>query len=105
MDYEATFDGVWACASILHTRKAELPLVLRLIRRALKTNGVIYTSFKYGETERDRNGRVFSDFTETSLRRLLEETGGFPEIDLWITGDARLDRADERWINVLCRAE
>ena len=105
LDYEDAFEGVWACASILHTRKAELPQVLRLIRRALKTDGVFYASFKYGETERDRNGRVFSDFTETSLRSLLEETGGFHEIDLWITGDARLDRADERWINVLCRAE
>ena len=105
LDYEDAFEGVWACASILHIRKSKLPMVLRLIRRALKVNGVFYASFKYGETERDRNGRVFSDFTETSLLCLLEETGGFHEITLWVTGDARPDRADERWINVLCRAE
>lgn len=105
LDDEDAFDGVWACASLLHVRKAELPQVLRRIRRALKTGGVFYASFKYGETERDRNGRVFSDFTETSLRALLDEVSGFREISLWTTGDARPDRADERWLNVLCIAE
>lgn len=78
--------------------------MLHLIRRALKLDGVFYASFKYGDTERDRNGRVFSDFTESSLRCLLEQAGGFQELALWITGDARPDRADERWLNVLCRA-
>ena len=104
LDYEDTFDGVWACASLLHVRKKELPGVLRLVRRALKTGGVFYASFKYGETEREQNGRVFSDFTETSLRALLEEAGGFGEIKLWTTSDARPDRADERWLNALYRA-
>ena len=105
LDFEDAFDGVWACASLLHVRKADLPGVMRLIRHALKTGGVFYASFKYGETERDRNGRVFSDFTETSLRALLDEVGGFREISLWTTGDARPDRADERWLNVLCSAK
>ena len=104
LDYTDTFDGVWACASLLHLRKAELPHVLRLIRKALKKNGVFYASFKYGDAERDKNGRVFSDFTEDSLRALLNEAGGFQVIDLWTTSDARPDRSDERWVNVLCRA-
>ena len=105
LDYEDPFNGVWACASLLHVRKAEMPQVMARIRCALKGDGVLYASFKYGNTERDRNGRVFSDFTETSLRALLDEAGGFREISIRTTGDARPDRADERWINVLCRAE
>ena len=105
LDFSDAFDGVWACASLLHLRKAELPPVLRLIRRALTENGVFYASFKYGDAERDHNGRVFSDFTEDSLRALLDEAGGFQVIDLWTTSDARPDRADERWVNVLCRAD
>lgn len=104
LDFADAFDGVWACASLLHLRKAELPPVLHLIRNALKKNGVFYASFKYGDAERDRNGRVFSDFTEASLHALLDEAGGFQVIDLWTTNDARTDRADERWVNVLCRA-
>lgn len=105
LDYTDAFDGIWACASLLHVRKDALPRVIRLIRRALKKSGVFYASFKYGETERDKNGRVFSDFTEDSLRALLDEAGGFKDITLWTTNDARPGRTDERWINVLCRAE
>ena len=104
LDYTSTFDGIWACASLLHVPKAELPHVLRLIRRALKKGGVFYASFKYGETERDKNGRSFSDFTEDSLRAMLHEAGGFQEIALWTSYDVRPDRAGELWVTVLCRA-
>ena len=104
LDYTNAFDGVWACASLLHVQKDALPGVLRLIRRALKKHGVFYASFKYGETEREKNGRLFSDFTEESLRALLEEAGGFRTVKLWTTADARPERAEERWVNVLCYA-
>ena len=104
LDYTNAFDGVWACASLLHVQKDALPGVLRLIRRALKKDGVFYASFKYGETEREKNGRLFSDFTEESLRTLLDEAGGFRTVKLWTTADARLERAEERWVNVLCYA-
>ena len=105
LDYTNAFDGVWACASLLHVQKDALPGVLRLIRRALKKDGVFYASFKYGEAEREKNGRRFSDFTEESLRALLEEAGGFRVEKLWTTADARPERADERWVNVLCFAK
>ena len=104
LDYTNAFDGVWACASLLHVQKDALPGVLRLIRRALKKHGVFYASFKYGETEREKNGRLFSDFTEESLRALLDEAGGFRTVKLWTTADARPERAEERWVNVLCYA-
>ena len=104
LDYTNAFDGVWACASLLHVQRNALPGVLRLIRRALKKDGVFYASFKYGETEREKNGRLFSDFTEESLRALLDEAGGFRTVKLWTTADARPERAEERWVNVLCFA-
>lgn len=105
LDYSDAFDGVWACASLLHVPKAELPGIFRLVRRALRENGVFYASFKYGETEREKNGRFFSDLTEASLRALLDEAGGFRISRVWVTNDARPDRAEERWVNVLCLAE
>ena len=103
--YTDEFDGIWACASMLHVPKDELPGILRLIRRALKKGGAFYASFKYGETERQKNGRFFSDFTEDSLRSLLDEAGGFRVMKLWVTNDARPERADERWANMVCLAE
>nr|AHF24120.1 methyltransferase type 11 [uncultured bacterium Contig46] len=104
LDYTDAFDGIWACASLLHVRKAGLPGVVRLVYRALRQNGVFYTSFKYGDSERESNGRFFSDFTEESVSTLLKSTGGFQDITVWTTGDARLGRAGERWVNALCRA-
>ena len=105
LDYTDAFDGVWACASLLHVPKAGLPAMFRLVRRALKKGGVFYASFKYGDAERVKNGRSFTDLNEDSLRSLLEEAGGFRIADLWTSADARPERAHERWVDVLCVAE
>lgn len=43
------YDGIWACASILHLKKCELPDMIKRLYKALKRNGVIYMSFKYGD--------------------------------------------------------
>lgn len=45
------YDGIWACASILHLPRKELMSVLQKISDALKSGGILYTSFKYGEFE------------------------------------------------------
>ena len=97
------YDGIWACASVLHARKEELPEIFRKMCRAIKTNGIIYVSFKYGNFEGERNGRYFTDMTEESMLDLLE---GIPELKVekqWITGDVRAGRGDERWLNMILR--
>ena len=45
------YDGIWACASILHVKRRELPEIIRKMSEATKVNGVIYLSFKYGDFE------------------------------------------------------
>ncbi|MBQ8640242.1 MAG: class I SAM-dependent methyltransferase [Lachnospiraceae bacterium] len=97
------YDGIWACASILHVKKTELPDIIRKMSLATKENGIIYVSFKYGEYEGERNGRYFTDMTETSMKELLAD---FPELEVekqWITGDVRVGRGDERWLNMILR--
>ena len=37
---------------------------------ALKADGIIYTSFKYGDYEGMRNERFFTDFTEETFADL-----------------------------------
>ena len=98
-----TYDGIWACSSILHLPKNELLLVIRKMSDALKNTGVIYTSFKYGDFEGVRNGRYFTDFNEDSFKEFI---AGIPELtieDYWITGDVRPGRGDERWLNLILR--
>ena len=40
-----TYDGIWACASILHLKKCELSDMIKRLYHALKRNGVIYNVF------------------------------------------------------------
>ena len=95
------YDGIWACASILHLAWADLVVVMQKMVRAVKDGGVIYTSFKYGQFTGERNGRFFTDLDEEVLARLLKEVGGLEVKELWITGDVRPGRGEEKWLNVL----
>lgn len=98
-----TYDGIWACASILHLPKAELAGVLAKMVAALKPGGVIYTSFKYGDFEGTRNGRYFTDFTEEGFRSFMQPIEGIRIEDWWVSADVRPGRGDERWLNLLLR--
>ena len=97
------YDGIWACSSILHVSKADLKSVLKKMVTALKDDGVIYTSFKYGDFEGERNGRYFSDFTEESFREYISDCPDVSIVDSWITGDVRPGRGEEKWLNLVLK--
>ncbi len=103
LDEREKYDGIWACASILHLPYGELKTALAKMEAALKENGVIYTSFKYGDFEGERNGRYFTDMTEDSVKRLVEEIHGVSVEELWVTADVREGREGERWVNMILR--
>lgn len=63
--------------------------------------GIIYTSFKYGEFEGERNGRYFTDFTEDSLKEFILQIPQLQIKEIWTTGDVREGRGNERWLNIL----
>ena len=98
------YDGIFACASILHVPFKALPDIFRRLKRAVKRDGIIYVSFKYGDYEGERNGRYFTDLTEERLKALLQEADPVAPLsitDLWITGDARPGRESENWLNAI----
>jgi cyclopropane fatty-acyl-phospholipid synthase-like methyltransferase len=97
------YDGIFACASILHVPSNELPDIFRRMHRALKDKGILYVSFKYGTFEGERNGRYFTDLNEEKLAALVKECGGFEYVEQWISHDARPGRDDELWLNLLLR--
>lgn len=105
LDVREKYDGIWACASVLHLPYEELRAVLAKMAAALKENGAIYVSFKYGEFEGWRNGRYFTDMTEDGVRRLVEETQGMSVEEIWVTADVREGRGDERWVNGVGRKD
>jgi SAM-dependent methyltransferase len=103
LNEQGKYDGIWACASILHLQKSELKYVFGKMCNALKPNGIIYTSFKYGKFEGIRKGRYFTDFTEKAFCDFLKDIPLISMEDLWITNDARPDRGEEKWLNLILR--
>ena len=99
LDYQDKFDGIWACASLLHIPSNEILDVFNRCYNALTSNGIMYCSFKYGEYEGERNGRFFNDFTLEKLNKVLSNTK-FKVLESTITNDVRVDRT-EQWLNVV----
>ena len=105
------YDGIFACASILHVPYSGLADILVKIERALKKGGTAYISFKYGDFEGERSGRYFTDMNEERLRERLAAAAaigagpGLKIIESWITGDARPGREKEKWLNVILRKD
>lgn len=99
-EYEK-YDGIWACSSILHLSKEELKQVLMKIATALKAKGILYTAFKFGDYEGERNGRYFTDFTIDSFTDFIQDVEHLKLIEYWITGDVRPGRGEEKWLNLI----
>lgn len=101
LDYCGVFDGVWACASLLHVPRDELGGVMRKVMRALRSAGIVYVSFKTGDEERFVNGRHFTDFTMESLRAWVALQGFANVEEIWETSDVREGRSHEGWVNAI----
>ena len=101
MNFENEFDGIWACASLLHVPETALKNVLELCLQALRSTGVIYASFKYGNAQRFERGRLFTDFNEEKLSGLVATLRSNLKLSHWVTQDTRPDRNNEKWINAI----
>ena len=102
ISFEEEFDGVWACASLLHVPSEEMAEVFKRIYKALQEGGLFYASFKYGEGITERSGRLFTNYTENTVKKLFEKEG-FEIIDCEKSFDVRPEREDEKWVNVIAR--
>ncbi|MBM3578848.1 MAG: class I SAM-dependent methyltransferase [Alphaproteobacteria bacterium] len=99
-----TFDGIWACASLLHFDEKELAGVMKRLCRALKPNGPFYTCFKNGDGVRlpAKDGILFHDMTPDRLNKLVADNG-LKVIEMW-SNKSRLHGSNEaHWNNVIAR--
>lgn len=97
--WEHPFEGIWACASLLHVAEADLAGVIDRLAAHLVPGGALYLSFKRGTGERMKDGRRFTDMTAESLAALLDGCGAFSQPTIWESRDCRPDRASEVWLN------
>ena len=68
-----TYDGIWACSSILHIEKEKLPSILNKMINALKDGGVIYTSFKIGTGYEIKEGKYYNYITKEEMQEVLSK--------------------------------
>ena len=102
LNSKCEFDGIWACASLLHLKRDELEEVIIRCSNALKENGVLYCSFKYGDKEVEIDNRYFNYINEEIISKLLIKNN-ITVIEVYKTYDVRKDRKTEKWINVIVR--
>ena len=101
LDETAAYDGIWACSSILHLPRTDLKNVFYRMIKAVKPGGYIYTSFKYGTFEGERNGRYFTDFTAETFKDFITDIPDFYIVEQWVSADVRPDRGEEKWLNLI----
>lgn len=61
---------------------------------------MVCMSFKYGDSDREKDGRAFTDLDKAQAKVLLQLFEDVEQIKQWTTVDKRPDR-DEKWLNLL----
>ena len=102
---DGLYDGIWACASLLHLKREELVPVIAKYAAALKDQGCFYMSFKKGSFSGERRGRYFTDMTEAEADSLLRNVPALTLSRLFVTGDVRPARGREEWLNIFAVKE
>ena len=95
------FDAIWACASLLHVEKEKLAGVIKHLAGYLKPGGIFYMSYKYGDRNYEKDGRIFSCFKEEEFKEMVAGLDELEIVELFQTVDVRKDRPDEYWLNCL----
>lgn len=100
-----TYDGIWACSSILHVEKENLSSILIKMINALKVNGIIYTSFKKGNGYEIKEGKYYNYLTKEEMEAILKEiSNNVKIIDYFETLPSTKIKANGTiWINFIIK--
>ena len=98
LPYVESFDGIWACASLLHSN--DLSLAFNNLYKALKVGGYIYLSMKYGKDSSIENGRFYQYVDEQKLKNLCENSN-LSIVEIYNSED--LLKRNNGWINAVLR--
>ena len=96
--HQECYNGIWACASLLHLPVESQHKVVDEFLKALSPNGVLYASWKYGSETYSQDGRFFCDMTPVTLREFFEKHPDINILKLWETPDFQKRK---NWVNIL----
>lgn len=101
LSFSQEFDGIWACASLLHLAKAELPLALRRLCAALRPSGVLFVALQEGGGEDVQDdGRFLAKYLAPEIEGHLVDAG-YEVVKVWRTGDSLQRSNAPSWVNLL----
>lgn len=103
LNFKEKFDGVWACASLLHIPYNETKDVYKRIHHALKPHGIFYASYKHGDSFMNSDGRDFYNMDEETIAPYFKDL--FNVIDIWQTAarSCVAPSPSNSWLNFLVR--
>lgn len=100
---EERYDGIWACASLIHLQEEEVLQFFEKIDLYLEDSGIVYISGKNGiQTGEAEDGRYFLEFTEQLQGKILKINEKLELEQLWYTKDVT-GRKGFRWMNVILK--
>lgn len=103
---DESFDGIWACASLLHLKREEVPAVFASFHRILTHGGTLFVMVKAGTGEQVVRGgmvrsklRFFTYFQPDELKTMLTDAG-FAVENIYTSNqkDRWPERPSEVWI-------
>ncbi|MBI6818436.1 class I SAM-dependent methyltransferase [Pseudomonas syringae] len=101
IDFNNQFDGVWACASLLHIDRSSMEHTFNSIMETLKQSGVFYFSLKPGGgTIRKEDGRLFANYTKSEIEELVSARPDINSFVSWESLDA-LHSRNTTWLNFI----
>ncbi len=100
----ASFDGVYANASLFHVPSAELPRVLRQLHASLKPGGVLFASIPHGDNSEGWNRGRYGVYHDLEAWRRYLTGAGFAELHHYYR-PAGLPRAEQPWLASVWRAQ
>lgn len=102
---DASFDGVWACASLIHTPKGRIPHVLDHIRQILRPNGSFYLRMRDGFYEGWVLREMYPDLRRFSVECLDQELRPLLQSRFSLAHASRDASPSGCWLSYLCRKE
>lgn len=96
---ETKYDGIWACASLLHTNQHSMILTINRLLSMLKRNGILYASWKDGKGERIHEGKYYCDLNFEWFENEKNSLSG-TVVEHWLSNDVRVSNPT-KWLNVI----
>jgi SAM-dependent methyltransferase len=100
----ASFDGVFANASLFHVPAQELPRVLGELHATLRPGGALFSSNPHGGNQEGWNGSRYGAYLDVESWRAHMTHAGFRELDCYYRPPG-LPREQQPWLATVWRKD